>query len=45
MEKVRKVREPLAKKLAEDPEFLAKLRQEVDALAQQLAALGGAPAS
>jgi hypothetical protein len=45
MEKARKVREPLVKKLAEDPGFLTKLREEVEALTQQLAALGGAPAS
>lgn len=33
------VREPLTKKLAEDPAFLSKLSAEIDELAAQLAAL------
>lgn len=41
MDKARKLREPLAKKLAEDAAFLPKLQAEVDALAAALAALGG----
>lgn len=40
MEKALKVREPLAKRQAEDPGVLDKLRDEVAELTQQLAALG-----
>eukprot|EP00879_Flechtneria_rotunda_P018102 GHRR01018980.1.p1 GENE.GHRR01018980.1~~GHRR01018980.1.p1 ORF type:complete len:272 (+),score=128.34 GHRR01018980.1:970-1785(+) len=40
LEKARKVREPLAKKLAEDPQALKTLRAEVQQLSQQLAAMG-----
>lgn len=40
MDKVRKVREPLVKKLAEDPAFLEKMKGEVEELTRQLAALG-----
>jgi cysteinyl-tRNA synthetase len=38
-DKARKVREPLAKRLAEDPGFLGVLGEEVEALRRQLAAL------
>jgi len=38
-EKARKVREPLAKKLAEDPGFMDKLAHEVEELSAQVAAL------
>jgi hypothetical protein len=37
LDKARKVLEPLAKKRADDPDFLAKLVAEVEALTQQLA--------
>lgn len=40
MDKVRKLREPLTKKLAEDPGFLDKMRAEAAELARQLEALG-----
>ncbi|KAI8470955.1 MAG: hypothetical protein J3K34DRAFT_419036 [Monoraphidium minutum] len=40
MDKARKLREPLAKRLAEDAAFLPKLQAEVEDLARQLAALG-----
>jgi hypothetical protein len=39
MEKARKVKEPLAKKLAEDPSFLDKMRREVEDLTALLAAM------
>jgi cysteinyl-tRNA synthetase len=39
LEKARKVREPLTKKLAEDPQALTALAAEVKQLQQQLAAL------
>ncbi len=39
LEKARKVREPLTKKLAEDPKALDTMAAEVEALQQQLAAL------
>lgn len=39
LEKARKVREPLTKKLAEDPQALQTMAAEVEALQQQLAAL------
>jgi len=39
VDKVRKVREPLLKKLAEDPSFLEKMQAEVAVLTAQLAAL------
>jgi cysteinyl-tRNA synthetase len=39
LEKARKVREPLNKKLAEDPQALHTLAAEVEGLRQQLAAL------
>jgi cysteinyl-tRNA synthetase len=39
LDKARKVREPLTKKLAEDPAALDTLAAEVTALQQQLAAL------
>ncbi len=39
-EKALKVREPLIKKLAEDPEALAKMRAELEDLRQQLGSLG-----
>lgn len=38
LEKALKAREPLAKKLAEDPGFLQVLQAEVEALQAQLAA-------
>lgn len=41
-EKAAKVREPLSKKLAEDPAALDKMKAEVEELRQQLAALGTA---
>lgn len=39
-EKAAKVREPLSKKLAEDPQALNKMRSEVEDLRRQLEALG-----
>jgi hypothetical protein len=39
LEKLRKAREPLTKRLAEDAGFLGQLREEVEVLTQQLAAL------
>ncbi|KAF8056247.1 CARS1 [Scenedesmus sp. PABB004] len=45
LEKVRKVREPLAKRLAEDPNALAALEAEVADLTAQLAAMPGGAAS
>jgi cysteinyl-tRNA synthetase len=36
LEKVRKVREPLTKKLAEDPDALGKLAADVQQLQQEL---------
>ena len=42
VEKARKIVEPLAKKRAEDPDFLAKLTAEVEALTQQLARIDSA---
>lgn len=39
LEKARKVREPLTKKLAEDPQALTALAAEVEQLQQQLAAM------
>lgn len=39
MEKARKVRDPLTKKLAEDPQALQAMAAEVEQLKQQLAAL------
>jgi hypothetical protein len=42
IEKARKVREPLAKKLAENPSYLTSLAFEIEALKQQLLELGRA---
>lgn len=39
MDKVLKVREPLVKKLAEEPDFMSKLQQEVIDLQQQIQAM------
>jgi len=39
LEKARKVREPLTKKLADDPHALQAMAAEVEQLQQQLAAL------
>lgn len=39
LEKLKKVREPLVKKTEEDPDFLMKIKEEIEQLSQQLAAL------
>lgn len=39
VDKARKVREPLTKKLEQEPDFMAKLEAEIAALAQQLKGL------
>ncbi len=40
LEKAQKMLEPLAKKRAEDPDFMAKLGEEIASLRKQLADLG-----
>lgn len=36
VEKARKILEPLAKKLSEDPDFMAKLTADIEALTMQI---------
>ena len=43
MDKARKIMEPLAKKMAEDPNFMAKLTAEIEDFSRQIEQLGLSP--